>query len=341
VSGSPSYFWEKYSDDELLDLRFCDLGLKMDTSRVQPFVQQLYKELEIKNLKFRPHCWVSEEWFSADGIPGIAIPFFVLHDRLAKLEKKMLLDVEGYSQRDCMKLLRHEAGHAIDNAYRLRKNRRRQKLFGLSSTAYPDYYSPQAYSKKYVVHLNSWYAQSHPDEDWAETFAVWLNPKIDWKKRYQRWPALNKLKLVDEIMHSIEGKRPPVKKKERPGELKKSRKRLRTYYKTKIESLGLDEPFYLEPLLARLFSNEPEYRGNKRASAFIREERRLISSMVAKWTGQYRYTINLILDEIIMSCREKKMRLRFSEEETKMDLVGMLTAQTLNYISNGRHHIPM
>ncbi|NQZ02465.1 MAG: putative zinc-binding metallopeptidase [Bdellovibrionales bacterium] len=341
MSSSNSYFWENYSDEKLLDLRFCDLGLQLEGSRVEPFVHQLYEELAQKDLQFQPHCWVSEEWFAADGIPGIAVPFFVLHKRLARLEKKMLLDVEGYSKRDCMKLLRHEAGHAIDNAFRLRKNKRRQKMFGLSSTPYPTYYSPQAYSKKYVVHLNSWYAQSHPDEDWAESFAVWLNPNMDWKKRYSKWPALKKLKLLDEIMQSIQGKAPPVNKRERPGELKKSRKKLRTYYKAKVESLGLDEPFFMDPFLRKVFSSESEFKKNKRASTFIREEKKLISAMVARWTGQYRYTINLILDEMILSCREKKMRLRFSEEETKIDLVGMLTAQSLNYISSGRHHIPM
>lgn len=304
-------------------------------------MERLYQELHRKGLKFEPHVWISEEWFSADGIPGIAIPFFVVNDRLAKMEKKFLKDVEGYSQRECMKLLRHETGHAIDNAFRLRRFKKRQELFGLSSTPYPDFYSPQAYSKKYVVHLNSWYAQAHPDEDWAETFAVWLNPTGNWKKRYQRWPALKKIELVDEIMSGIRGRLPKVKKREKPGDISKSRKRLQTYFDRKRESLCLDEPFYLDPLLWRLFSNDEKYARNKRAAQFIREERKLIGGMVAKWTGQYRYTIHLLLDELIDSCREKKLRLMNSERQTRLDLVGMLTAQTLNYINSGHHKIPM
>ena len=28
------------------------------------------------------------------------------------------------------------------------------------------------------MHLDPWYAQSHPDEDFAETFAVWLTPEV-------------------------------------------------------------------------------------------------------------------------------------------------------------------
>ncbi len=333
--------WEKLTDNDLLDLRFCDLNLKIEGSRIEPLVDQLYQELADKGLCFEPHIWISEDWFSADGIPGIAVPFFVVNNRLARLERKFILEVEGFNKRDCMKLLRHEAGHAIDNAFRLRKSRQRQKMFGLSSTPYPEAYSPKAYSRKFVVHLNSWYAQSHPDEDWAETFAVWLNPKTNWKKRYQNWPALQKLKLVDEMMKSLQGCQPPVRKKEKPGLINKSRKKLKTYYQNKKDYLGLDEPFYLDPLLLRLFSAEAEFKKKKRAATFIRNERKLISGMVARWTGQYKYTINLMLGEVIQSCQEKKLHLTKSERETRLDLVGMLTAQTLNYISSGHHTIAM
>jgi len=322
-------------------MRFCDLGLEIENSRVYPLVQQLYEELEDKGLKLRPHVWISKEWFSPDGVPGLAIPFFVVNDRLARIEKKMLLEVEGYSLKECMKLLRHETGHAIDNAFRLRKNRQRQKLFGLSSTEYPETYAPRAYSKKYVVHLNSWYAQAHPDEDWAETFAVWLNPTSNWRNRYKKWPALKKLEMVDELMSSIKGKMPPVKRQETLDSISKSRMRLQTYYNNKRESYGLDEPFYLDPLILRLFTRTPTRKTQKKAATFIRQEKKMISKLVARWTGQYQYTIDLILKEVIVSCQEKKLYLTRSEKETRMDLVGMLTAQTLNYISSGNHRIPM
>ena len=335
------YWWVNLSDDELLDLRFCDLGLKIKGSRVEPWVKRLYKDLENKGLRFKPHIWVSDEWFSANGIPGIAVPFFVVHDRLAKLERKMLVEVEGYKETDGVKLMRHEAGHAIDNAFRLRKSRRRQKLFGLSSTPYPEEYSPKAYSRKYVVHLNSWYAQAHPDEDWAETFAVWLNPKSNWKKRYQNWSAIKKLNLVDEIMAEIKGHTPLVRNKETPSAVSQSRKKLKTYYKNKKDAVGADEPFYLDPLIAKLFSADPDFKSKKTAASFIRQERKLICSMVARWTGQYHYLINQMIGEVIRSCQEKKMRLTKSEKETRLDLVGMLTAQTLNYISSGQHRIAM
>ena len=333
--------WEKLSTNEILNLKFSDLDLSITGSRVEPLVEQLYKELQRRSLDFQPEVYIAEDWFSFDGVPGIAIPFYVINDRLAKIQKKMLLDTEGYNKKDCIKLLRHETGHAIDNAFHLRKSKSRQKLFGLSSTPYPDKYSPQAYSRKYVAHLNLWYAQAHPDEDWAETFAVWLNPLSNWRQKYKKWPAIKKLKLVNSLMAEIKNKKPLVKIQERPGDIVRNRRKLKTFYKEKIEDLGLDQPFYVDPLIARLFSTDPKYKNKKLAAQFIRQERKLIRDMVARWTGQYKYTIDQILRDVILSCQEQKLRLITSEKETRLDLVGMLTAHTLNYISSGHHEIAM
>src|ERR1043165_7262414 len=157
-------------------------------------------ERDVRQLMFRPHFWLSNEWFTPDGVPGIAVPFYLAHPRLEKLEMDQMLEVEGGTPEWCMKILRHEAGHAIDNAYRLRMRLGRQRVFGPSYMQYPDYYTPKPYSKSYVLHLDSWYAQSHPDEDFAETFAVWLTPDSDWKSRYAGWPALRKLEDMDGLM---------------------------------------------------------------------------------------------------------------------------------------------
>ena len=125
-----------------------------------------------------------------------------------KLEKKMMLDVEGGTWSECMAILRHEAGHTLQHAYQLQRRRRWQQLFGPSSKRYPRYYRPNPASRHFVQHLRLWYAQSHPDEDFAETFAVWLKPRSNWRTRYAGWPALKKLEYVDELMDEIAGKRP-------------------------------------------------------------------------------------------------------------------------------------
>ena len=190
-------------------------------------------------LRFRPHFWLSDEWYCPDGVPGVAIPFYLAHPRLARLELTYMLEVEGGTPEWCMRLLRHETGHAIENAYRLRLRRRRQKLFGKSSERYRDYYVPRPYSRRFVVHLEQWYAQSHPDEDFAETFAVWLAPDSNWRERYAGWPVIRKLEYVDELMQEIGDQRPVVVSRARVDALSRLRKTLRQHYEEKRRHYGL------------------------------------------------------------------------------------------------------
>src|ERR1043165_3053041 len=196
--------WVSWSNEKLLDLPMNQLGVTLDGAFLSGQIEQLYTELEARQLVFRPHFWLSNEWFTPDGVPGIAVPFYLAHPRLEKLEMDQMLEVEGGTPEWCMRILRHEAGHAIDNAFKLRQRRRRQQIFGPSYKAYPEYYDPKPYSKSFVLHLDSWYAQSHPDEDFAETFAVWLTLS-DWRERYAGWPALKKLEYMDALMRGLAG----------------------------------------------------------------------------------------------------------------------------------------
>ena len=195
----PPSEWSGWSDAELLKLRFCDLDLTI-TGELESRIVQLQAELDARGLAFKPHFWLSNEWFTPDGVPGIAIPFYLAHPRLAKLELAQMFEVEGGTAAWCLKILRHEAGHAIENAYDLRRRRKRVEIFGSTRVPYPEFYAPRPYSKSFVTHLDAWYAQAHPDEDFAETFAVWLDPESRWRERYDDWPALRKLEYMDELV---------------------------------------------------------------------------------------------------------------------------------------------
>ena len=162
--------WVGLSDEELLEKKISQLGLKLDGTELQPLIQQLYDELSQKGLVFHPPCHIGDEWFVPVGIPAIFIPFFLVHERLRKLERKIILEVEGETPEWFMKLMRHEAAHAYSYAYQLYKKKKWQQTFGLASTEETEFYRPRPYSRSYVVHLDDWYAQSHPDEDFAETF---------------------------------------------------------------------------------------------------------------------------------------------------------------------------
>jgi hypothetical protein len=204
-----SYRWERFDDDALLRLRFRDLGLKIAHSPLGADTQRLVAELERRGIRFKPHFWFSTEWFSPDGVPGIAVPFFLGHPRLVRLERRMMGEAEGANRRWRLRLLRHELGHAVDTAFGLRRRNDWRQAFGTASARYSRDYTVQPRSKNHVLHLEHWYAQSHATEDFAETFAVWLRPKGLWRAEYAGWPALAKLEFVDRLMTGLAGRTPP------------------------------------------------------------------------------------------------------------------------------------
>lgn len=333
--------WDKLSENDLLQYRICDLNLSLKSSWVYPYIQKLYSELRSKKLRFRPHIWIADDWYTPDGIAGFAIPFYIVHPRLIKLERSMMMEAEGGRPDWLMKLLRHETGHAIDNAFHLRKRKKRQLLFGPTSQEYPEDYAPRPFSKKFVYHLDSWYAQAHPDEDWAETFAVWLTPRSAWKKRYEKWPAIKKLQLVDEIMHSIQRCAPINKEKFVDRTYKDIKSSLKNYYQKKMNRYQLDGPPFYAGDLYKIFSPDEKYQKNLKATKFIKTHRKDICKQVSRWTSQYQYTVNEILNDVIDFCQENKLYLKASAQKTKIDFIGMLTAQTMNYLLSGQHRIAM
>jgi hypothetical protein len=333
--------WATRPDEDILDLRLSDLPIAIEGSWLEPRIQELYDELAARGLTFRPHFWLSAEWFSPDGVPGVAIPFYLAHPRLMKLEQAEMLEVEGGEPEWCLKILRHEAGHAFDNAYELRRRRTRRRIFGSPNVEYPEFYLPKPYSKSFVLHLDSWYAQSHPDEDFAETFAVWLAPGSDWRNRYQDWPALRKLEYIDGLMREVAGQLPLNKSRRRVEPLNTLHRTLRQHYKKKREHYGLDYPNFTDKDLRRLFSDDDAFSGNMPAARFIQRIRRDARRLVSEWTGSYQYTIDQVIEDMIERCRELKLRLKFTEERTKMDFMLVLTVQTMNHLHSGRHRMAL
>ena len=333
--------WTGWPDDKLFDMRICDLGVSIEATPLERRIAEINREIDARGLNFRAHYWLSDEWFTPDGVPGIAIPFYLAHPRLAQLELSQMLEVEGGTKDWCLRILRHEIGHAIDNAYRLRRRRKRQKLFGKSSTPYPEYYTPKPYSKSFVIHLDPWYAQSHPDEDFAETFAVWLTPHSLWRKRYSDWPAIKKLEYMDEVMRGIVGKPPLETTTQVVDPLGRIRKTLRRHYARKRKHYGLDHPNFYDRDLRRLFSDAPEYQQNVLAETFLTQSRRDVRRLVGSWTSAYQYTIDQVLRDMIARCKELNLRLTTPEDRAKLDFTVLLTVQTMNYLHGGRHRVAL
>ena len=330
--------WADLEDEALLDLRMADLPLAIEGTLAER-IAQIREELHTRALQFPLHFYLSDEWFTHDGATAIAVPFYLAHPRLAKLEDAQMLEVEGGEHEWCMRILRHEAGHAIDNAHRLRLRRRRRRLFGLPSKPYPEFYTPKPYSKRFVLHLDAWYAQSHPDEDFAETFAVWLTPTSEWRQRYQGWPALKKLEYMDELMRSIRNRPARVANAAEVDPLPKLRKTLRQHYRNKRRYYGIDYPDFYDRDLRRLFSDAPEHGDNITAAQFIARNRRPARRLVAGWTGIYQYTIDQVLEDMIERSRELKLRLAVPEDQARREFAVLLTVQAMNYLHSGGHRV--
>lgn len=331
----------RLSDEQLLATRLCDLPISIDGTPLEDRIARIHHELDQKGLRFRPHFWLSNDWFSADGVPGVAIPFYLAHPRLMQLEESQMLEVEGGTEEWCLRILRHETGHAIDNAYRLRRLRRWNRVFGRASQPYPRFYSPRPFSKNFVHHLEAWYAQSHPAEDFAETFAVWLKPRSSWRQRYEGWPALKKLVFVDELMHDIRGQPPKVRTRAHVEPLRTQRMTLAAHYRARRAFYGVGEPRDLDRDLRRLFASPATRPGGRSAAAFLRRVRARLRRDVAGWTGEYQYTIDQVLGDMIERCDALGLRLERTDAETERQALIVLTMHVMNYLNAGLHRIAL
>jgi len=332
--------WAALPDRELLDLRICDLGLSVSGTVLEERVERLYEELADRRIDFRPHCWLSEEWFSPDGVPGIAIAFYLAHPRLMKLERKMMMEVEGGSESWSMKLLRHEAGHALDTAFRLSQRVRWRRVFGNPRKPYPKTYRPKPTSKRYVQHLALWYAQAHPSEDFAETFAVWLKPRSRWRHDYKSWPALSKLEYVDELMNDMTGLTSKVRSRKHVASIRNLKTTLRDHYTEKRALYAIDHAELHDQELRRLFVDN--YRAKKNAmtaAAFLRRHRRQLCEVVAFWTGQNTYGVHQVLRDMQQRCLELGLRVGQQEDVAMQQAVAMLSTHIINYLHSGRYRI--
>jgi hypothetical protein len=335
------FSWGRWTNEELLDLRLCDLGVTLEGTWLEDCEERLCAELERRVLSFRPHVWLSHDWFSPDGIPGIAVPFYLAHPRLMRLERSQMLEVEGGSREECMKILRHESGHAIQHAYQLQRRRRWQELFGKSSQKYPELYRPNPASRRYVQHLRLYYAQSHPDEDFAETFAVWFQPRALWRKRYSGWPALKKLEYVDALMEELREAPPIVHSRQQVDPLQTIRQTLREYYAEKQRHYRVSYPDTYDRDLTRLFSTDPKHRDCELASKFLRRNRAEIRRLVSRWTGEYQFTLEQVLNDMIGRCRELKLRAVGAERKLRMDFAVLLTVKTMHFLYSRKNWIAL
>jgi len=328
--------WVQLNDETLMEMKISGLKLSLEGSGLEKYIQQLYHELDEKGLVFHPPCHIGDEWFCPVGIPAIYIPFFLVHPRLRKLERKQIMEVEGETPEWFMKLMRHEAAHAYSYAYYLFRKKKWQRHFGLASTEQGEFYRPRPYSRSYVMHLEDWYAQSHPDEDFAETFAVWLTPELDWRRKYRGWKALQKLEYVDELMGSLRGVPPVFQPEYRAHDYDCLNQKLKTFYAGKRKLYEQHYPDFYDLDLKTMFAEASGDAFPEKASRYLQSHRRLILEAVCDWTKESKYRVNQLLVRLVKRCGELDLRVPLNRENLNLQLASYITTLVMNYLFTGR-----
>lgn len=332
--------WTDLPEQELLELSIKTLKVRLEGTWAANCLRDVNAELRARGIALNIHGWLSDEWFSPTETPGIAFPFYLAHPRLMRLERKMMLEVEGGTRRECMQLLRHEAGHVVEYAFALHKRRKFQRLFGRANERYPDRYKADPSSKAYVQHLRRWYAQCHPDEDFAETFAVWLTPRSGWKKRYAEWPkALEKLEYIDELMAEIAGEKPLPQKRFEVDPLSKLKGTLGQHYAAKRNRYAVETPTVFDRELRKMFSADARKPNAPHASSIIRNNRGRIIRAVAKRTGEFPLALDAAIDDMIARAKALKLKSPRAETIVRAEITAMLSSKAIHtHYSTTRRH---
>lgn len=322
------------SEPSLVNTRICDLGLKIEGSSVEKFVQQLYSELEDKGItKFRPVCYLTDEWGCPSGEPTIGIPFYLARPDLAQIECENN-DLED--SREVMMYLRHEAGHAFNYAYRLHRTPEWKQLFGPYRRPYRENYRPVLFSKDYVRYLPGWYAQKHPDEDFAETFAVWLTPRSGWRKKYHGWGAMAKLKYMERLGREL-GSVDPLRKRGTPdittAEMEMT---VGEFYRHETEQAPLPD-LNLDDDLLTVFSKSKRNRGSESAQKFLARHRKGLVDQIATWTAMPRPVVRKLVESIEKRSAEMGLVISSRKESERLsDFAVFATTLVMNHLARNR-----
>jgi putative zinc-binding metallo-peptidase len=321
---------------EILGRRIDQLGLKLEGSPVERFVLRLQDELRRKGLKrFQAVCYLTDEWGCPDQEPIIGIPFYLADPKLATLEKEMN-DLED--AREIMMYLRHEAGHAFNYAYRLYATEEWRELFGPFNRRYREHYRPVPFSRRYVRHMEGWYAQKHPDEDFAETFAVWLTPRSGWRRKYRSWPAIRKLRYVDVTARRVRDQEPVLSTGDFDRTVDDMKLTVEQFYRRLSRKNGAAVNLALESDLADLFLERGRRRKRVRLASELVEENRLpLTDKITYWTGVKRPLVRALIERIVRTCREHELYVDTTREAaTLVELTVYGTTLAMNYLTRGR-----
>jgi hypothetical protein len=291
--------------------------------------------------RLRPRFYLSTEW----GVPfetvAIAIPFYLARIELEEMHAQRTGHVEGRDREDILRYLRHEMGHVVNYAYRLYDDREWEQLFGSMSEPYDDDYRPVPFSRKHVRHLPGWYAQKHPDEDWAETFAVFLTPGLDWRAEYATRPAaLAKLEYCTRTVHALLDRDPVVVDDELDEDVGELEYSIGQFYRDLSPAdprLGINLDTMLRSVFPAAAGHASAAPLRTAAGLLHRLEGELLGN-VYRWTGHFPERTRVLVDHL--QARAESLDLHYrAEDETSVTvaLTTLVTSLAMNYVQSGAY----
>ena len=326
---------------ELMNTRVNGLSLSIARSPVEPYVERLKGEFAARRFVFVPGFYLTDSWGCPDEVPVIGIPFYLADKRLSRIEEEQTGEIEDGDT--LMMLLRHEAGHAVNYAYRLWHDKEWNGRFGSFNKPYRDAFSPNPFSRQFVRHLTygqyhlNTYAQKHPDEDFAETFAIWLTPGSRWRAHYADWPALAKIEYVDRLMRRCRGRPPLVTGGALVRPVEEMDVTLAEHYGQRIERYRAAAQGFVDDKLREIFPRTRGFSDSQPAHVFLGRRRRALAARIARWSGMAAEDIGMILDKL--SDRSKALGLRMyprREDAYLLDITALVTAMATCFGLRGR-----
>jgi hypothetical protein len=335
----------RFHESNLWSTPIRDLGLTIEGTRLEPILAEFEEELRQAGItRVRPRCYLSTEW----GVPfetiAIAIPFYLARPDLTALHAERVGLVEGFDRADVLRYLRHEMGHVINYAYRLYDQEEWVKQFGSITQPYFEEYRPEPFSRRYVRHLPGWYAQKHPDEDWAETFAVWLTPGLDWRADYGAWPiAYGKLAYCSRTIKELAGRDPVVTNTELDEDVGDIEYSLDQYYGRSALTLG-DLPPGLDGALRAIFDDlggadgSPPNTSLRPAADLIRRLEPELMANVFRWTGHFPERTRVLLRYLADRAAQLDQGYPAHREDSAiMALTTLVTGLAMNHVQRGSY----
>jgi hypothetical protein len=319
-----------------------DLKLKIAGTPLESVIEEFQRELEHAGIKrLKPRFYLSTEW----GVPfpstSIGIPFYLAHADLLSAHAELIGHIEGTSHSDILRYFRHEMGHVVNYAYKLYETEDWVKHFGSFTQPYLEDYRPAPFSPRYVQHLPGWYAQMHPDEDWSETFAVWLTPGRDWKSEYAQWPqALEKLKYVDAKMSQLRDQDPVLTQGEADDDVAELTSTVEQFYASMTSPVERIPPG-LDGSLRLMFEDLGDPRDSKErlpASQLIRSLERQLMADIYRWTGHFPERTRILMRHLAE--RADALQQVYPAEKRLEAAVGLTTlvaSLASNYVHRGTY----